>query len=157
MAADDTGLRSAYDQYAKDVKSLQAACDSVNKRAKDMRAKKADYLQAWTKDKAEVQNEELRLIAKERKAETTAAFERVRTELDRASTAFVPFMSNLNDIQKVIGNDLTPEGRGLVAQTAVVANANDHGNAVVAIMDSAMEELKKVAARVSPTGVAPTS
>jgi hypothetical protein len=67
-----------------------------------------------------------------------------------ANETFDPFLNNLGDVQKVLGNDLTPAGQLLVANTAVVQGANDKGARVAQSIDVALAALSNVASQLSP-------
>ena len=75
--------------------------------------------------------------------------DRVVESLMVASDAFDPFLANLGDVQKVVGNDLTPEGQSRVVNTAVVKGANDKGARVAQNIDIALATLSTVSAQLS--------
>lgn len=103
--------------------------------------------------------------AVERMDETHAGLTRVRSQIDQtltssadvmkaealtvANEAFDPFLNNLGDVQKVFGNDLTPAGQSLVANTAVVQGANDKGARVAQSIDVALVALSNVSGQLS--------
>ncbi len=152
MSAAPADLRKSFDAYAKDVDSLQADADDTKKNFEKMKEKKHDYLAAWEKERGQVKNEELRQLAESRRAEVGARLDRAVQSLMTANEAFRPLLSNLGDVRKVLGNDLTPNGQALVASTTVVQNAHEQGTTVGHSLDSTLSEIEYVAKQLSSTG-----
>lgn len=92
---------------------------------------------------------ELRQLGDARHSEVRADLDRVVEALTVANEAFDPFLNNLGDVQKVFGNDLTPAGQSLVANTAVVQGANDKGARVAQSIDVALVALSNVSGQLS--------
>ena len=145
-------LRPAFDRYSKDVDRLRADAGQTKKRFQSMKTKRNDYLAAWEKEQGRVRDPELRQLGQTRRLEVKANLDRVVDSLTVANETFDPFLSNLGDIQKVVGNDLTAAGQSLVANTAVVQGANDKGARVAQSIDVALVALSNVAGQVSSTG-----
>lgn len=152
MAAEPEQLRAAYDTFTEDVKKLSAEAKSGATRLKDMKAKKESYVKAWEKEKKEVSDPELRKVADTRHQQVVASLDTVIGELDGMRAEFDAMLSNLNDVDKVLGGDLTLKGQEMVRSTQVVQNAKKNGDAVLAAIDRARTELEKVASDLSPTG-----
>jgi hypothetical protein len=96
-----------------------------------------------------VSDPELRELGDARRSEVRANLDRVVESLTVANEAFDPFLSDLGDVQKVFGNDLTPEGQSRVVNTAIVRGANEKGARVAQSIDVALTALSTVSRQLS--------
>ena len=149
MSASPEKLRASFSRYSKDVDTLRTDAAQTTKRFQSMKTKRNDYLVAWRKEQGQVNDPELRELGDARRTEVRANLDRVVESLMVASDAFDPFLANLGDVQKVVGNDLTPEGQSRVVNTAVVKGANDKGARVAQNIDIALATLSTVSAQLS--------
>lgn len=149
MNASPERLRPSFSKYSKDVDKLRADAEKTKKLFQNMKTKRNDYLVAWRKEQGHVNDPELRELGDARRTEVRANLDRVVESLTVASETFDPFLSNLGDVQKVLGNDLTPAGQSLVANTAVVQGANDKGARVAQSIDVALLALSNMAGQLS--------
>ena len=149
MNASPERLRPTYSRYSKDVDRLRADAVETKKRFQSMKTKKNDYIAVWGKEQGHVSDPELRQVGDSRRSEVRANLDRVIESLTVATETFDPFLSNLGDVQKVLGNDLTPAGQSLVASTAVAQGANDKGARVAQSIDVALLALSNMAGQMS--------
>jgi Protein of unknown function (DUF2959) len=152
MNASPERLRPAFRKYSKDVDRLRADAVQTKKRFHSMKTKKDDYIAVWGREQGHVSDPELRQLGDARRSQLRANLDRVIESLTVASEAFDPFLNNLGDVQKVLGNDLTPAGQSLVANTAVAQGANDKGARVAQSIDVALVALSNMAGQMSSTG-----
>ncbi len=153
MSAGPERLRPTYSAFSKDVDKLRADAVQTKNRFRNMKTKRNDYLAAWGKEQGRVSDPELRQIGDARRSEATASLDRAIESLTVANEAFDPFLNNLADVQKVLGNDLTPAGQRLVSNTAVVQGVNDKGARVARSIDIALAALSNVSGQLSPSAV----
>ena len=153
MNASPEKLRPSFSKYSNDVDKLRADAVKTRKRIQSMKTKRNDYLAAWRKEQGQVNDPELRELGDARRTEVRANLDRVVESLTAASEAFDPFLVNLGDVQKVFGNDLTPEGQSRVVNTAVVQGANDKGARVAQDIDVALSALQTVAHQLSSSSM----
>ncbi len=121
----------------------------TKKRFQNMKTKRNDYLVAWGKQQGQVSDPELRQLGDARRSEVRANLDRMIESLTVAVETFDPFLNNLGDVQKVFGNDLTPAGQSLLANTAVIQGANEKGARVAQSIDLALEALSNVSGQLS--------
>jgi hypothetical protein len=152
MSASPERLRPSFSKYSKDVDTLRADAVKTKKRFQSMKTKRNDYLAAWGKEQGQVRDPELRQLGDARRSEVRANLDRVIESLTVATETFDPFLNNLGDVQKVLGNDLTFAGQTLVANTAVAQGANDKGARVAQSIDVALAALSNVAGQISSKG-----
>ena len=153
MNASPERLRPAFSKYSKDVDKLRADAEKTKKLFQSMKTKRNDYLVAWRKEQGRVNDPELRELGDARRTEVRANLDRVVESLTVASETFDPFLSNLGDVQKVVGNDLTPAGQSRVVNTAVVQGANEKGAQVAESIDVALAALSTVAKQLSSSSM----
>ena len=153
MSARPEQLRPFFSTYSKDVDRLRADAVHTRKRFQSMKSKRNDYLVAWRKEQGQVSDPELRELGDARRSEVRANLDRVVESLTAANEMFDPFLSNLGDVQRVFGNDLTPEGQSRVVNTAAVQGANDKGARVAQSIDVALGALQTVAAQLSSSSM----
>ena len=152
MNAGPERLRPSFSKYSKDVDSLRADAVQTTKRFQSMKTKRNDYLVAWGKEQGNVSDPELRKLGDARRSEVRENLDRMIESLTVANETFDPFLSNLGDIQKVLGNDLTPAGQSVVSITKVAQGANEKGARVAQSIDIALVALSNVAGQLSSTG-----
>jgi len=149
MNASPERLRPSFSKYSKDVDRLRADAVQTKKRFQNMKTKRNDYLAAWGKQQGQVSDPELRQLGDARRSEVRANLDRMIESLTVAVETFDPFLSNLGDVQKVFGNDLTPAGQSLLVNTAVIQGANEKGARVAHSIDLALEALSNVSGQLS--------
>ena len=149
MNASPERLRPSFSKYSKDVDRLRADAVQTKKRFQNMKTKRNDYLAAWGKQQGQVSDPELRQLGDARRSEVRANLDRMIESLTVAVETFDPFLSNLGDVQKVFGNDLTPAGQSLLVNTAVIQGANEKGARVAQSIDLALEALSNVSGQLS--------
>jgi hypothetical protein len=152
MNASPERLRPSFSKYSKDVDRLRADAVQTKKRFQSMKSKKNDYIAVWGKEQGNVSDPELRKLGDARRSEVRANLDTMIESLTVANETFDPFLSNLGDIQKVLGNDLTPAGQSVVSITKVAQGANDKGARVAQSIDVALEALSNVSGQLSSTG-----
>ena len=138
-------LRESYDRYDKDVKKMNEYADAIRENNTDLRNNGNAYLSQWQRDTKNVADPELRAIAERRRNEIAQSSQDMRSTLTNAVSSFEAFLRDINDIHKVIGNDLTPTGQANVRLTTVAQTARSGGaNAEDAILQAerAIENLR---------------
>lgn len=152
-ATANTDPRKAFGQYSKDVANLESTAASVRKRGQAMQQMGQAYFTRWEKELAEVKDPEIRALAQQRKAKLQETFESIRKYSDPLKAQFEPWMSNLKDLQKYLGNDLTIAG--VDAAKSLFTRTTEAGLEVQKSMDSLVAELNTVAATITPAKVEP--
>lgn len=145
-------FRPSFTAYSKDVDRLRGDAAQTRKRFQSMKTKRSDYLAAWQKEQGQVRDPELRQLGENRRAEVRANLDRVVEALTVANEEFDPLLSDLADVQKVLGNDLTATGQSLVGSTEVVRRADEKGARVARSIDAALVALSDAAGQLSSTG-----
>jgi hypothetical protein len=146
-----TDPRKAFDQFTKDLAHLESTAEKIRKRAQDMREQGQAYFKQWEQELATVSNPEIRALAEQRKAKLQGTFESIRKYTEPLKAQFDPWMSDLKDLQKYLGQDLTIAG--VDAAKSLFTKATNEGFEVQKSMDGLVAELNTVAATITPAKV----
>ena len=157
MSTDPTQLNAAYKQYSKDVDKMRMEADRINKDAADLHKQSQDYLTNWEKDHNQIQNPELRNTSEQRRQTVMNRFQDIQTSYDGAHTSLDEFISNLEDVRKVLANDLTAHGIQAISQTTVVKDAQNHANNVKNALARVQSGSTALADALAPVPVSTTA
>jgi hypothetical protein len=143
-------LRETYDRYDRDVKQMNAYAADMRENDADLRKNGNAYLAQWQRDASNVSDPELRALAEQRRGQIARSSEEMRSKVTVAAGSFAAFLRDINDIQKVIGNDLTPIGQRNVKATAVAQTANTEGLRVKAAVHNAEQAIEGFRLQITP-------
>jgi len=144
-------LRETYDRYDSNVKKMNEYADAIRENDRDLRSNGNTYLKQWQRDASDVSDPELRAIAEQRRDQTARSMESMRATLTSAAGSFEAFLRDVNDIKKVIGNDLTPTGQASVKQTAVAQSVHSEGERVKSSIYDAEQAIERFRSQITPT------
>lgn len=111
-------LKPQFDAYKASVEELDAQAKKVAASAQEMRARGEEYFKSWEKGLTDINNPELRQISADRRAALSGHYKRVTEGYQKAKEAFLPLFTQLNDVQRVLGLDLTDNGVKMAAASA---------------------------------------
>ncbi|HEX9983207.1 MAG TPA: DUF2959 family protein [Thermoanaerobaculia bacterium] len=151
LSATPEKLREAYDRYDRNVKNMNEYADAIKENDVDLKKNGETYLQAWQKDASSVSDPELRAIAEQRQSEMTERTASMRSTVTAAAESFAAFLRDINDIRKVLGNDLTPTGQTSVRNTALVQSVQSEASRVKAALEDAERAVANVRSQITPT------
>ena len=143
-------LREAYDRYDRDVKRMNEYADAIRENDRDLRKNGNTYLAQWQRDASDVSDPELRAIAEQRRRQIAEATQAMRSTLTSTAGSFEAFLRDINDIKKVLGNDLTPTGQASVKQTAVAQSAQSEGARVKSALYESERALDHFRSQITP-------
>ena len=143
-------LRESYDRYDRDVKQMNGYVANMRENDADLRTNGNKYLAQWQRDASNVSDPELRALAEQRNKQITRSSEEMRSKVTLAAGSFEAFLRDINDIKKVIGNDLTPVGQRKVKDTTVAQTANTEGLRVKAVVFNAEEAIAGFRSQITP-------
>jgi hypothetical protein len=150
VSASPPELTTAYREYAKNVDAMRAEATEMERLANQMRERSTHYLAEWQRAQMEVQDPQLRELSQQRRELVANNFSRVSSSFQTARQTFDPFLTDLEDIRKVAGNDLTPQGIASIKNTEVVRTARTHGGQAASQLDVAIAEFDKLSATLEP-------
>ena len=135
-------LQPTYKAYTSEVLQTHAAADWTASRISSMQNASKEYFGGWQTEVASITNESLRKNAQKRLDAVRKSYDKSLTSLKEASEKFKPFLSDLDDIQKTLANDVTPGGVKSVRRT--VDSANWNMKKVRSSVADAIEELERM-------------
>jgi hypothetical protein len=147
----NTNPREAFKQYSKSLANLESTAARAKKHAADVKAQGQAYFANWEKQLAELKNPEIKSLAVQQKAKLQAAFDSIRKVAEPLKAQFDPWLSDLQDLQKYLSNDLTISG--VDAAKGMFAKTQTEGFEVQKSMDALVAELNTVAATLTPANV----
>ena len=111
-------LRPQYDAYKASVQELDAQAKKVAASASEMRARGEEYFKSWEGKLTDINNPELRQISADRRAKLSSHYQKVTDGYQKAKEAFLPLFTQLNDVKRVLGLDLTDNGIKMASSSA---------------------------------------
>jgi hypothetical protein len=152
LSAPPEKLRTAYDRYDRDVNKMNEYAQAIRDNDSDLRKNGGSYLNQWQKDASSVSNPELRAIAEQRRNEIGDKSRAMSSTIATAAQSFAAYLRDIEDIRKVIGNDLTPTTQANVKGTPVAQSAQQEGEQVKGALLGAEQAISDMRAQITPTG-----
>lgn len=144
-------LRETYDRYDKDVEQMNQYADDMRENDADLRKNGNTYLSRWQRDASNVSDPELRALSEQRRDQIVRSSQEMRATVTEAAGSFEAFIRDINDIKKVMGNDLTTTGQWNIKQTAVVQTARSEGARVKDAVQRAEQSITGFRSQITPT------
>ena len=134
--------RPQYEQFSKELKEMEnqakVAYDSVRQTKKNGDT----YFDAWGKDLELFSNPDIRMRSADRREKAMQRFGKINTSMEATDEAFYPLLIDLQDVEKYLSHDLTPEGIGSIKD--IVGQANRDAKLVTTRIDATIAELQEV-------------
>jgi len=150
MHASPDDVQQAYDVYSTNVNAMARYASRLEQGARDVDRLSGNWLDSWRRSQQQVTDPELRQITEQRQRDVSRRLDNIEDSLLAARQSFGPFVRNLQDIQKVVGNDLSPNGVAAVGQSEVAQNATENGREVGAALDTALSDLEAGIQAIAP-------
>ena len=103
-------LPPLFKDYRKQVKQFEADGAAVSKRVDAVRAAYSAYFAKWDAENAEINNAAYKQQANLRRTEAYDQYVAMEQSLQALTKVYRPFVSDLNDVLKVLSVDLTAQG-----------------------------------------------
>jgi chromosome segregation ATPase len=146
-------LRPQYKKFSGNVDELGKLAQHVDESVKSMRERSKEFFAKWNEELATIKNEDIRNRSASRQKEVSEALNNVKQSYADTETAFRPLMSDLRDIQKYLGTDLTPAG--VAGMKDVAAKVNTEGAKLKEALGKLSSEFKSLG--VAMSAVAPAT
>jgi len=140
-------LRATYDKFCAEIVKTQAAADLTVSRVNSMNTSGVKYFEDWQNTINGINNESMRKKSQKRLDSVKASYHKVLAAMTEAAEKFKPFISDLNDIQKVLATDVT--AGGVKAAESTIKSANWNYKYVDKAVKTALKELDKVSKGLS--------
>jgi len=140
-------LRPQLEKFKAELAKMEQKAVSARERADAMKSKGQAFFDEWEQQVKSIQNEGIRKEAAGRLAKRKKSYNKILTTMQEAKTQLVPFMSDLNDIKKLLDSELTA---GSVASAKmIIRQANWHGEDVTESLTDVEKELDRVSAELA--------
>jgi uncharacterized protein YukE len=147
-SGEHANLAKNYKSFDKNVTAMTKAVKTVEARGQDMRDRRDAYLEEWNKKAKAVSSPEIQKHMEERAAAVQRVLESIQPAGQAAREAFGPFLTELQDIDKLLSVDLSASG--VAAATPIAEKAMGHGTTVLQNIDSVIASLTQIRDQVSP-------
>ncbi|MFL6712657.1 MAG: DUF2959 family protein [Sulfurifustis sp.] len=150
MRAPAAEIKNAQTQYAGNVKALRKTADQLEANAKEMRERKIDYLTEWERTQLNVESPELKRAGEQRRQQVTQSLSGLEPAIQNANQGLGQLLADLEDIERVTGNDPTPAGLAAVKKSGIVQAAQKHAGSANYRLDLAASQFDRTMAALSP-------
>ncbi len=111
----------AYAAFAGNAEDIRELAKDIDGQAKDLTERSTTYFATWETDNAAISDQSMRAAGAERRNDLVRRFADVTDAYQDTQRSLQPFVANLTDIEKYLGNDLSTNGIDTVAPAAVKA------------------------------------
>jgi septal ring factor EnvC (AmiA/AmiB activator) len=140
-------LRPQFDKFKYELVKMEEQAKVTRDRADDMRQKGQAAFADWEKEVQAINNPDIRKEAEKRLSKRQKSYTAILKAMTEAKEELVPFMSNLNDIRKLLESELT---EGTVASTkSLIKDTDWHGADVRDSLTDVEKELDRVSAELA--------
>ena len=137
-------LRPQFEKFKAELVKMEAQAKVARDRAASMQEKGAVSFKEWEMEVQAIKNPDIRKEAEKRYEKRKKSYDKIHKAMQEAKDELVPFMSDLNDIRKLLDSELT---EGTVAATkSTIRSADWHGEDVRDSLADVEKELDRVAA-----------
>jgi hypothetical protein len=137
-------LRPQFEKFKAELIKMEEQAKIGRDRAVSMKEKGVTSFQEWEKEVQAINNPDIRKAAEKRYDKRKKSYDRILQQMQEARAELVPFMSDLNDIRKLLDSELTD---ATVAGTKnTIRSADWHGEDVRESLTDVEKELDRVAA-----------
>lgn len=137
-------LRPQFEKFKAELVKMEEQAKIARDRSDAMKEKGEAAFAAWEKEVQAINNADIRKEAEKRFEKRKKSYDKILKAMGEAKEEMVPFMSDLNDIRKLLESELTEK---TVASTkSTIRSADWHGEDVQASLTDVEKELDRVAA-----------
>jgi hypothetical protein len=140
-------LRQSYNDYVAAVRDTQAAAARTGTRAETMGKTSKEYFEDWQASVNSIANRSLQKKSQKRLDAARKSYDKVVVSLTEAAEKFKPLLSDLDDVQRALANDVTPAGVKSVRGAA--SDADWNVKKVRRSINSALEEMDEMGKSLS--------
>jgi len=140
-------LRPQFEKYKAELAKMEVRAKIARERAVTMKEKGHAFFSDWEAQTKEIQNADIRKEAEKRLAKRRKSYGKILSSMEDAREQLVPFLSDLNDVRKLLVSELSAS---TVASTKnLIRQANWHGEDVRDSLSDVEKELDRVAAELA--------
>ena len=137
-------LRPQFEKFKAELVNMEEQAKVARDRAQTMQENGAAAFQEWEKEVKTINNADIRKAAENRYEKRKKSYDKILNAMQEAREELVPFMSDLNDIRKLLESELTTDT--VAATKSTIRSADWHGEDVRDSLTDVEKELDRVAA-----------
>jgi chromosome segregation ATPase len=147
LTGEGVDLRPQFEKFKAELVKMEERAKSARNRADSMREKGGAFFSEWEQQVNTIQNEEIRNEAATRLGKRKKSYDRILAAMQDAKAELVPFLSDLNDIRKLLESELSA---GSVASAKnTMKKAKWHGEDVQESLSDVEKELDRVSSELA--------
>src|SRR5206468_3337184 len=90
-----------------ELSKVEEKAKATRERADSMREKGQAFFAEWEQQVQTINNEDIRKEAEKRLAKRKKSYNKILSTMQEAKQEFIPFLSDLNDVRKLLESELT--------------------------------------------------
>jgi regulator of replication initiation timing/ribosomal protein L25 (general stress protein Ctc) len=147
LQKENMDLRTQFQKFSAELVKMEVQAQVARDRAFSMEEKGQAFFQAWEDQIKSIANADIRDEAMKRYSKRAKSYGKILRAMFDARDQLQPFMSDLNDIKKLLDSELT---RASVGSTkTIMKQANWHGADVVDSIEDVEKELDRVSTELA--------
>jgi septal ring factor EnvC (AmiA/AmiB activator) len=147
LKKDNVDLRTQLQKYEQELVNMETQAGVARDRVISMESKGMAYFQAWEDEIASLSNKDIRDQAQSRYNKRVKSYNKIIKAMTEARDQLKPFMSDLNDVKKLLGSELSRES--VKSASNLIRQANWHGEDVVESLKDVEGELDRVSSELA--------
>ena len=147
LRKDNVELRAQLQKYGKELAKMEEQAAVARDRVISMEDKGMAYFQAWEDEIKSISNAEIREQAQKRYNKRVKSYNKIVKTMTEARDELKPFLSDLNDVKKLLDSELSRESVKSAAN--LIKQANWHGEDVVESLKDVETELDRVSGELA--------
>ena len=147
MQKENVEIRDQFQKYAAELAKMEEQAQVARNRVVSMEEKGQAFFKAWEEQIQTIMNDEVRTLAEKRYAKRVKSYNKIVTAMREGRDRLVPFLSDLNDVKKLLDSELSRES--VKSAKNLIKRANWHGEDVVESLKDVETELDLVSAELA--------
>jgi septal ring factor EnvC (AmiA/AmiB activator) len=147
LQVDSVELRPQFDKFTAELVKMEDQAKVARDRATSMSEKGQAFFNAWEDQIKTMANEDIRNQAQKRYDKRLKSYNKIVKAMEEARDELVPYLSDLNDIKKLLDSELSTGSVKAAKQT--IKDANWHGSDVDDSLKDVESELDRVSAELA--------
>ena len=143
----DVELRPQFEKFKAELAKMDEQAKVTRDRADAMKQKGEAAFTDWENEVMSIKNPDIRKEAEKRLAKRQKSYNAILKSMNEAKEELVPFMSNLSDIQKLLGSELTQ--RTVNSTKSLIRQTDWNGEDVRESLSDVERELDRVSGELA--------
>jgi hypothetical protein len=149
--------RPLYEQLRGEIGAVASSRANVDSAGQSCRSAMESYFQSWEREANAMQNADIRASSMKRRDDARAKMSAIEPAIAQGKATYDAYVSNLRDIEKLLGADLSPGG--IDAASKIIGQSNDEAErtkkSLQALEDAATRIREDLAVRAPPPPAPP--